>query len=72
MSENTKPPDENGAYERTTTGYRRADGEEVKRCTLFLTDAQKMELKRRALISGYDGISEYVVDRLGLKVREAA
>ncbi len=58
--------DEHGTYARTSTGYRRGDGDLVKRLSLFLTDAQRRELRRQAATAGYESVAAYVVARLGL------
>ena len=51
-------------FKRTAKGYQRANGENLERVTLFLSNEQKAELKRRAV--GYAGITEYIVNELGL------
>ena len=60
-------PNTEEGYERTSTGYRRASGEEVKRCTIFLTPQQRRSLKAKALQAGYDDWSSYIIDQLDLQ-----
>ncbi len=55
-----------GGYARTSTGYRRGSGETVRRLSLFLTERQRTDLKRKALDAGAETVTEYVVEALGL------
>lgn len=55
---------EAAGYARTSTGYRRGDGETVRRVSLMLTDRQRRDLRR--LAAGSPNVSEYVVEALGL------
>lgn len=53
-----------GGYARTSTGYRRGDGETVRRVSLMLTERQRRDLRR--LAAGSENVTEYVVEALGL------
>jgi hypothetical protein len=55
-----------GRYARTATGYRTAGGEERRRVSLYLTDAQRRRLKALAAEAGFDDVSGFVAERLGL------
>ena len=53
-------------YARTSTGYRRDDGETVRRVSLFLTERQRRDLRRQAVDADAENVTEYVVDVLSL------
>lgn len=60
-------PESAQRFEKTTTGYRRADGTEVKRKTMFFTPKQWKRLQVQAIEAGHGtNISAFVIDALSL------
>lgn len=54
------------AFQRTSTGYVRGSGETLRRVSFFLTESQRRELRSRVAQAGFDDLTGYLVEELGL------